>query len=197
MFFVLSGLAPTHPQPARNLLCSLGSSPRSSYHFPGSHGTGPGEKKHLESRRWTHITLGTKAAFTHHTAGARLTFKTNTNRPTDAEPGGGARIWGRARLGAGAWGERALKRGPTKLPTGKATLGFAPSWVTGRRNRASKDSLRGLSIQQESSKNVYNVAYKLCTHNFVFLHLHLTCPLVSDPGPGPLFTPAPSMLPSP
>ena len=107
--------------------------------------------------------------------------------PTDAEPGGGARIWGRARLGAGGWGEQALKRGPAKLPTGKATLRLAPSWVTGRRNRASKDSLQGLSIQQESLKNVYNVAHKPCTHNFVFLHLHLTSPLVSDPKARPSF----------
>lgn len=104
--------------------------------------------------------------------------------------GGGARIWGRARLGAGGWGEQALKRGPTKLPTGKATLRFAPSWVTGRRNRASKDSLQGLSIQQESLKNVCNVAHKPCTHNFVFLHLHLTSPLVSDPKARPSFQPS-------
>ena len=93
--------------------------------------------------------------------------------------GGGARIWGR--------GEQALKRGPAKLPTGKATLIFAPSWVTGRRNRASKDSLQGLSIQQESLKNVYNVAHKPCTHNFVFLHLHLTSPMVSGPKARPSF----------
>lgn len=104
------------------------------------------------------------------------------------------RTWGRGQdLGqgqasSGGVGRTGPEERPTKLPTGKATLRSAPSWVTGRTNRASKDSLQGLSIQQESFKNVYNVAHKPCTHNFVFLRLHLTSPLVSDPGPGALFS---------
>ena len=109
VFFVLSGLAPTHSQPAKNLLCSLGSSPRSSYHFPGSHGIGPREKEHLESRKWIHITFGTKAAFTHHTTGAKFTFKTNTNR---------RRTWGRGQdLGEGQARSRGVGRtGPEERP---------------------------------------------------------------------------------
>lgn len=78
--FTLSGLAPTNHQPAKNLPCSLDSSPRSSYHFPGSHGTGPRGKKHLESRKQIHIILGTRATLTHCTCsltGVGFTFKTH------------------------------------------------------------------------------------------------------------------------
>lgn len=89
VFFALSGLAPAYTQPAKNLLCSLGSSPRSSYHFPGSHGIGPREEKHLESRKWIHITLGTKvaAALSHHTCSQQALG--SPSRPMEVEPGQG------------------------------------------------------------------------------------------------------------
>lgn len=92
--FALSGLAPTNHQPAKNLPCSLDSSPRSSYHFPGSHGIGPRGKKHLESRKQIHIMLGTRATLTHCTCsltGIGFTFKTHA---------GGTWEWGQY-LGVG------------------------------------------------------------------------------------------------